>query len=107
MSAKATKNSEMDEIAEYYETHDTASEMEGGRVVQPLSDPMIVTSVRLPKSTLDQIRNEAGHRGIGPTQLIRQWIEAALLRDVGDHRETVAVSELLEFLHQQRQTSGP
>lgn len=106
MSAKSTNLSDIDEIAEYYETHDTAEEMEGGRLVPPLSDPMVVTSVRLPKGTLDQVRNEARHRGIGPTQLIRQWIEAALLRDVGDHRETVAVSELLDFLHRQRQPTS-
>lgn len=39
------------------------------------SDPMIVTSVRLPKSLLDWLRERAAAEQVKPTSLIRRWIE--------------------------------
>ncbi len=39
------------------------------------SDPMIVTSVRLPKSLLDWVREQAAVEQVKPTALIRRWIE--------------------------------
>jgi non-homologous end joining protein Ku len=39
------------------------------------SDPMIVTSVRLPKSLLDWVRDQAAVDQVKPTALIRRWIE--------------------------------
>jgi hypothetical protein len=50
--------------------------MEGGRwetEVDP--DPMVTTSLRLPKSLLDWIRSQAAAEHVKPTALIRQWIE--------------------------------
>ena len=39
------------------------------------TDPMIVTSVRLPKSLLDWVRDQAAVEQVKPTALIRRWIE--------------------------------
>lgn len=39
------------------------------------SDPMIVTSIRLPKSLLDWVREQAVGEQLKPTALIRRWIE--------------------------------
>jgi hypothetical protein len=39
------------------------------------ADPMITTSVRLPKSLLDWIRQRAAAQHVRPSVLIRQWIE--------------------------------
>ena len=38
-------------------------------------DPMIVTSLRLPKSLLDWVRERAAAEQLKPTALIRRWIE--------------------------------
>lgn len=38
-------------------------------------DPMITTSLRLPKSLLDWVRAQAEAERIKPTALIRRWIE--------------------------------
>jgi hypothetical protein len=68
--------SKLDEIAEYAERHDFAAEMEQGTwEADTDADPMITTSVRLPKSLLDWIRHRAAAQHVRPSALIRQWIE--------------------------------
>lgn len=47
------------------------------------SDPMIVTSVRLPKSLLDWVREQAAVEQIKPTALIRRWIEDRRRASIG------------------------
>ena len=68
--------SKLDEIAEYAEHHDLAAEMEQGSWEAGTdADPMITTSVRLPKSLLDWVRRSAAAQHVRPSVLIRQWIE--------------------------------
>ena len=68
--------SKLDEIAEYAEHHDFAAEMEQGSwEADADADPMITTSVRLPKSLLDWVRRSAAAQHVRPSVLIRQWIE--------------------------------
>lgn len=51
---------------------------EAGLPVPDIAEPMIGRSVRLPVSVLKQLEAEAKARGIGPTVLARQFIEAGL-----------------------------
>ena len=68
--------SKLDEIADYAEHHDFAAEMEQGSWESDTdADPMITTSVRLPKSLLDWVRRSAAAQHVRPSVLIRQWIE--------------------------------
>ena len=68
--------SKLNEIADYAEVHDFAAEMERGAwEADTDADPMITTSVRLPKSLLDWIRQRAAAQHVRPSVLIRQWIE--------------------------------
>ena len=68
--------SKLNEIANYAEDHDFAAEMEQGTwEADTDADPMITTSVRLPKSLLDWIRQRAAAQHVRPSVLIRQWIE--------------------------------
>lgn len=81
--------SKHDEIADYAQHHDFAAEMEQGRwEADTEADPMITTSVRLPKSLLDWVRQRAAAQHVRPSVLIRQWIEqrrdAAETEDAGD-----------------------
>lgn len=65
-------------IADYAETHYFADEMNAGRWIdatEPDPDPMVSTSIRLPKSLLDWLRNQAAERGVKHTALIRLWLE--------------------------------
>lgn len=73
---KVSSMSKLNEIADYAEDHDFAAEMEQGAwEADTDADPMITTSVRLPKSLLDWIRQRAAAQHVRPSVLIRQWIE--------------------------------
>lgn len=69
----------LEKAAAYADTHDLADLMEQGHWVentQPDSDPMVSTSLRLPKSLLDWVRQQAADQGIKHhTALIRIWLE--------------------------------
>lgn len=68
--------SKLDEIADYAQSHDFAAEMEQGTWEAGTdADPMVTTSVRLPKSLLDWVRQRAAAQHVRPSVLIRQWIE--------------------------------
>ena len=74
--------SRLDEIAAHAATHDFSSEMEQGVwETDAVSDPMVTTSLRLPKSLLDWVREQAAAQHVRPSGLIRQWIEQR--RDAG------------------------
>jgi len=67
---------ELDDLARHAEQHDFSVEMERGRwESDTVDDPMVTTSLRLPKSLLDWVRDQAAERRVKPTALIRQWIE--------------------------------
>ena len=69
-------------LREHYDTTDTAEEIErseGTWETDVESDPMVTTSLRLPKSDLDWVREQASAAGVKPTALIRRWI--------GEHRQ--------------------
>ncbi|MGH3095817.1 MAG: hypothetical protein ACRDMV_07425 [Streptosporangiales bacterium] len=69
---------ELDELAAYADEHDFSAEMKSGQwhgAREPDPDPMISTSLRLPKSLLDWVRAQADDAHTKPTALIRAWIE--------------------------------
>lgn len=71
-----------DEMAAYAQAHDFSKEMEQGVwETDAETDPMVTTSLRLPKSLLDWVREQAAAQHVRPTGLIRQWIEQR--RDAG------------------------
>lgn len=89
--------------AEYYDTHDVVEEHgEGGwSSVEPVAREgmMITTSLRLPKPIMDEVRRVAGDRGLKPTALMRQWIEAALASDETVVPFSVLRAAVAEYQH--------
>jgi len=69
---------ELEELASYYDDHDTADEMEDGRWVEP----MVTTSLRLPREVFEQIKENARREGKRHTAYIREILEGSL-RDAG------------------------
>lgn len=73
---------ELDEIAEYYDTHDISQEIAAAELERheplPADDVMIVSSIRLSKATMDKVRALAAELGVRPTSLMRDWIEEKL-----------------------------
>jgi hypothetical protein len=71
------EQTKLQRLAEYYDTHDTSTELEGAKLVDEPgdTDPMVSLSLRMPKSLLDWVRAQARAEHTKPTQLIRRWIE--------------------------------
>jgi hypothetical protein len=75
----------LDDLRDFYDATDTSEEMkaalESGAAhweTETLEDPMVGTSLRLPRSVLEAVRAEASARHLPTTTLIRAWIIEAL-----------------------------
>lgn len=90
---------QIEELAGYYDTHEVTEEIDRAeRDDTPVPEPMVITSVRLPKSVMDALRTAARTRGVGTTQLIRQWLEERLAREGDTGDVTIPASELLALV---------
>lgn len=89
--------SKLDEIAAHAHEHDFSAEMDQGVWEEDTqTDPMVTTSLRLPKSLLDWVRERAAAEHVRPSVLIRQWIEQCRASGGADTRDLVARLERLE-----------
>ncbi|MGH3853859.1 MAG: CopG family antitoxin [Pseudonocardiaceae bacterium] len=85
MSSKS-RAEQLAEVAEHVESHDMADVMdtavwETGMV----AEPMVVTSVRLPRPLMQRVRAQADAAGVPATALIRSWVEDRLAaQETGD-----------------------
>ncbi|MFE7560651.1 CopG family antitoxin [Kitasatospora sp. NPDC057500] len=72
---------DLEALAEFYETHElTEDDIMAAEPAEPIptESVMITTSLRLPKPVMDEVRRRAQARGIKPTVIMREWIEAAV-----------------------------
>ena len=92
-----TKEVRKDE--EHYERisdGDLLAEWERGEpVLIEVREPMVSRSVRFPRSTFEQLREIAAARGVGVTQLIREWTEQRLAAG-GDLDDRAVLADELE-----------
>ncbi|MCK9870450.1 hypothetical protein MRI28_12505 [Nocardiopsis dassonvillei] len=72
----------LDELAEYYGEHDISEDIEAAELERHDPGPgdrvMVVSSVRLPKRTMDRLREAAAAQDVKPTALMRRWLEERL-----------------------------
>ncbi len=87
---------ELEQLAEYYSTHDTSAEMEHGEWVEP--QPMATTSLRLPAEVIDQLKRQAQVRHVRYTSYIRSILERAARG--GTPPELADITERLERIEQ-------
>jgi hypothetical protein len=66
---------ELERLAEYYDIHDTSTEMDNGDWVEP--QPMVTTSLRLPADVIDQLKQQARTRHVRYTTYVRAILEHA------------------------------
>lgn len=67
---------EMSELREHFDATDLSGDIDAATWDTDVDDdPMIVTSLRLPKSLLDWVRARAEAERTKPTALIRRWVE--------------------------------
>jgi uncharacterized protein (DUF4415 family) len=79
---------ELDDLASYYDAHDTSAEMEHGHWVDPR--PMKTTSLRLPADVVEALKARAHRRGMRYTALLREIIEGALRDEPGADSDNLA-----------------
>jgi hypothetical protein len=65
-------------LAQWYDTNSTADEPGEWIDVAVVADPSVVRSVRLRRSTVKRLGLAAKAHGVGPTELIRRWVEERL-----------------------------
>ena len=83
---------ELERLAEYYDTHDTSTEMEAGEWAEPR--PMATTSLRLPVEVIDQLKQQARERHLRYTSYVRSILERAAHGDTPP--EIADITERLE-----------
>jgi hypothetical protein len=66
---------ELDELADYHDSHDTSADMEHGEWVEP--QPMATTSLRLPSDVIDELKKQARTRHVRYTSHVRSILERA------------------------------
>ncbi len=66
---------ELEQLASYYNSHDTSAEMEHGEWVEP--QPMATTSLRLPADVISQLKLQAKARHVRYTSYVRSILERA------------------------------
>jgi ferredoxin-NADP reductase len=88
----------LEQAAEHYETGDASAELERADYDDSTTaEPMVTTSLRLPKPVMDAIRAAADARGIRPTALMREWVEQQLLEQAAGE-QVISISAVLAFL---------
>jgi hypothetical protein len=99
MTEKYPSKDEIERLTEHYGQlgdEDVLVEWERGEPVTiDVGEPMVSRSVRFPRQTMDRLREVARVRGIGVTQLIREWTEERLAAD-GDLNDRALLADELE-----------
>jgi uncharacterized protein YceH (UPF0502 family) len=83
---------ELERLARHYEDTDASDEIAAGRTVTP--EPMITTSLRLPRAVVDELRREAAGRGVRYTALLREIAEQHVAGALEEGAEPAALARL-------------
>jgi predicted DNA binding CopG/RHH family protein len=94
MSDVTTQTSQ---LRDYYDRTDQSA-----AVVEAVSDStvgevLVSTSIRLPKSLMDAVRDRAAALGVPATTLMRQWI-AAQVEEPAQDEQVVSVADLRQLI---------
>jgi predicted DNA-binding ribbon-helix-helix protein len=100
----SSSSQDWEAFAHHYATADTSEELERAeRDDDAAAAPMVTTSLRLPRATMDELRRQAQARGMRPTQLLRELVESGL----ADADTTlISLSDALHALRQAAVTSS-
>lgn len=94
------------ELAEFYDNTDLTSLEPGEPVAVDTSrEPMVSRSVRFDRATVERLRAIADTRGVGITQMMRQWILDRLEAEEHGRRQDEIAGELERLARQLRATA--
>lgn len=87
-------------LRDYYDSTDQSAAL-GGATYESTNDGadevLVSTSIRLPKSLMDQVRARAEAAGVPATTLMRQWITANV-HDTTASEQFVSVADLEQLI---------
>jgi predicted DNA-binding protein len=89
----------LEELRDYYDTTDTAESVGSARWDERAVGPdevMVSTSIRLPRSLMQRVRERAAEAGVPATALMRQWVLDRL--EAGEDDEVVPVADLRRLI---------
>lgn len=89
----------LERLRDYYDTTDTSGSVEHAqwdeRVLGP-DEVMVSTSIRLPRSLMQRVRERAAEAGVPATALMRRWVLDKL--EATEDDQVVAVADLKRFI---------
>ena len=89
----------LERIAEDYQTGDASAELDRAEYDDSsVAEPMVTTSLRLPKPVMDVVRAAAEARGMRFIALIREWVEEQVVEQAATGERMIPVSAVLAFL---------
>lgn len=89
----------LDEIAKWVDEHDFSEEIEQAEPnLDAVENPMITTSLRLPRDVMEGLRKVADERGIKVTALMRDWLEQRLAIDGTGDDDVLTVGDLRRLI---------
>lgn len=97
-----TNQDRVERLAAHWDAND-APDTTYTAVPEPVSDPMVVYSLRLPRAIADQLRQAAEDRGMRTGELAREWILERL--QMGHHPTAADLAGKLETLAAQLRAS--
>lgn len=98
----------IDQLRGFLDDNDTSAEMEHGHwETDSADDPMVTTSLRLPKSLLDWVRDQAAAEHVKPTAWIRSLIENNRAGGSGLEERVSVLETLLATLVDSARTKRP
>jgi predicted DNA binding CopG/RHH family protein len=101
--APSPTHDRLEELADYYDSHDTSAEIEHGEWVEP--QPMATTSLRLSADVIDRLKKQARARRVRYTSYVRSILEHAARG--GPPPEIADITERLERIERAVTSRGP
>jgi len=84
-------------LRDYYDNTDQSAALDKAVLeTEPVDDLLVSTSIRLSKTTLDEVRALAKSAGVPATTLMREWIETRVAG--GSDALVVSVSDLEKLI---------
>lgn len=92
-------NEQIEDLRRHYDTTDLSDLVRDAQVETRIVDAdevMVSTSIRLPRSLMQRVRERAAAAGIPATALMRRWVEDRL--DADGSEAVVSVSDLRRLI---------
>lgn len=85
------------DLRDYYDETDQSAALAEATNDSTVGEVLVSTSIRLPKSLMDAVRDRAAALGVPATTLMRQWITAQLDGPAEDE-QVVSVADLRQLI---------